>query len=141
MIRHFLRANSYANSFSTDQRELSAQAVVGLRACVCPATLLGLLVIRAVLLLLRSPRQRCTFAVGTVDLAVVAAAADADLAPAVGAVETPVTVTEVIVGLDAAAAVGDYLGGTSRHQRDVPRRLPGALPRGLHRSHQHEPIS
>ena len=123
MIRHYLRANY--------QGELLAIAVAHLPRGVRLLAFAGLLIIGPISGHLQLPGAGCALSTRTVHLAVVAAAAYADLIAAVAAFELSVAVTGVI-GLDVRAAVGNAFGGASRHVRDEPRGPPGGYPGGPH---------
>ena len=57
------------------------------------------------MLLLRAPGQVRALAFGAVDLTAIATPTDVDLSPSVRAVELPVAVTKMVVGLDGFGLV------------------------------------
>jgi hypothetical protein len=127
MIRHYLRAN--------EQKYFLAETVPSLPCSMILSSALRPLMIAAILRLLQLSRQNSALSTEAVCLAVITTSTDVVLFTAVATLEQPVAVTDVLNRLDVSTAVGDRLGGTSRHSRDEPRGSPGPNPGGPHWSH------
>ena len=100
MIRHNLRANELKHFF--------AKTVLSLPCSVSLSTALRPLVVAAILRLLQFSRQRGALSTEAVRFAVITTSTDANLSVAVATIEQSVAVTDVVIRLDATAAVGNH---------------------------------